>query len=226
MHRRDVPLCDPALTCMTSFGDIHPHDDSQPTTMMVGAAIGGSTNGHAWVVERFGPLLLAQARYRLRGSLRAICEPEDLVNDVWSICLPRLKSLEPRNGRSTPVLVKFLATTLLNRFNTLIRDHLTGGAVRWAAPLDTADLEELAGDTNGIETKTMRREQVNAMLAALQKLNESEREVVVLRAIEQLPNHVVASELGIPPNTAAVRFKRAVARLGDLIPGSVISELV
>ena len=91
------------------------------TTIHVQRAKHGDEASLDWVVRRFTPLLLAQARYRLGASLRTHYDPEDLVSEVWAIALPRLPDLTVRDGRATPVLVKFLATTLLFRVNSLMR---------------------------------------------------------------------------------------------------------
>lgn len=204
---------------------MHPEGPSQ-TTQIVSRALVGDRDGLRWIVERFSPLLRAQARYRLRGALRVICDPEDLVQDVWAISLPRLGDLQPRDGRHTPVLVKFLATTLLNRFNTLARDHLVRRSIVADDLNQSRDLiAQLAADTGGAVTRAILLEQCAAAETALGQLSAADREIIVMRAIEQIPNKEVAVRLGIGPNTCAVRFKRAMARLRELSSQTVFDEL-
>ena len=63
------------------------------------------------------------------------------------------------------------------------------------------------------------------VLAAIEELSERDREIVVLRAIEQHSNQDAAELLGIAPNTAAQAFGRALGRLREKLPGSVFDEL-
>src|SRR5262245_6482251 len=90
------------------------------TTLHLRAALRGDRAGLEWFVERFTPLLLAQASHRLGPELRRLTDPEDLVQDVWVRVLPRLAGLKPRDGRMTPVVLRFASSTLLNRLNSLL----------------------------------------------------------------------------------------------------------
>ena len=47
----------------------------------------------------------------------------------------------------------------------------------------------------------------------------------MLRGIEQNPVQDVALLLGLRPNTVTVRYRRALARLRELVPGSAFDEL-
>ena len=192
---------------------------------MVRQAIVGDDEGVQWIVNHFDPALQIQARYRLKGALRELCDPTDLVNDVWLICLPKLGRLQPRDDRLTPVLIKFLATTLLNRCNTLMRNHLNRRPVQRAGTVSGEPLGALHSSSTGTITQAIRTEQSSAAHAALNRLSDADREIIVLRAVEQVPNHVAAMQVGVTPNTAAVRFKRAMARLRELVSGTVFDEL-
>ena len=95
------------------------------TSLHVRRAADGDGGSLSWVVSRLSPLLLAQATYRLGSRLRALYEPEDLVNETWAVTLPKLAELPARDGRLTPVLLRFLSTTLLHRIQSLVRSPLT-----------------------------------------------------------------------------------------------------
>ena len=76
--------------------------------------------------------------YRIRNSLvRKKSEIKTAMEEattVWVVALPRLPELPPRDERHTPVLLKFLSTTLLYRINNLVQKHIRGkpGRVRAA----------------------------------------------------------------------------------------------
>ena len=198
-------------------------DDTDPfpmTTMHVHGACRGEANSVDWVVARFTPLLLAQARYRLRGRMASICDPEDIVNDVWLAVLPKLDRIQPRAGRQTPVLVAYLSKTVLNRVNTLVMKHLRG------KPRATSDaLSAMPAATQGVVSRAVRTERREAVSVAIEALEEADREVLVLGAIEQQPRDQLAATLGITTGALRVRLHRALKKLQQQLPGSVFDEL-
>jgi RNA polymerase sigma factor (sigma-70 family) len=198
------------------------------TSAHVARAAAGDAQSRAFLVERFTPVLLAQARYRLQGPLLQVCEPPDLVQDVWAIALPRLPDLREREGRWTPVLLKFLSTTLLRLVNHLLRKHISGRprAVAVDGSSDApSPVEALPAEVSGVITRMCRQQKIDAVQQALAELAEEDRAVVVLRGIEQLQNREVARLLGIDDSLATRRWQRALVRLKELLPDSVFGEL-
>lgn len=194
-----------------------------PTTFHVRRAIAGESGGAEWVVERFTPLLLAQARYRL-GRLRAIHEPEDVVANVWAALLPKLGEFSLERERTTPAFIRYLSNALLLEINNLLRkrvaETLPNADSEVSTPINRA---EDAGP--GPVTRAAAAERRDAVLEALQSLDAADREVLILRGIEQHSNAETAQLLGIEPNTAAQRFRRALTRLRERLPGSVFDDL-
>jgi len=192
------------------------------TTLHVQRARTGDGASLEWIVTRFTPLLLAQARYRLGPTLAAHADPEDVVQDVWATALPRLAGLGLRDGRATPVLLRFLCTTLLHRVNNLLRRAATAAA---SATPTGAGTSAVPADTPGPRTRAIAHEGARLVLAAIDELGERDRELVVLRGIEQNDVADVASALGLSPNATAQAYRRALARLRERLPDSVFAEL-
>ena len=63
---------------------------ADPTSLCIAGACAGDNSSRDRLVERFTPVLLAQARYRLCRPIRGI-EPEDLVQDCWAGAVPELR---------------------------------------------------------------------------------------------------------------------------------------
>jgi len=204
-----------------------PREDSgPPTTIHVRRALDGDKESLAWVISRLTPLLVAQAAYRLRPPLRSLYDPLDLVNDAWLVALPRLGELTARDGRHTPTLLKFLATTLLYRINNLVRKHIRGEESSGdAGPEGSDPLAQVPADQSGVVTAAVRGEVRSAVLETIEELEPVDREVLLLRGIEQQPNQAVALLLNLPPQTVAKRYQRALERLRGRLPGSVFEEL-
>lgn len=194
------------------------------TSLHIARATAGDVDSQEWIVRRFSPVLLAQARYRLRGRLAAVCDPADVVQDTWAITLPRLCDLQAREGAWTPVILRFLATTLLRRVNHLARKHLAAGRPL-ASAAGEALVPTLSAHLTGAITHAHRDDVATAVRAALDELPDEEREVVVLRGIEQLGNGEVARLLGVEDFVVTRRFQRGLAHLRRMLPESVFAEL-
>jgi RNA polymerase sigma factor (sigma-70 family) len=196
-------------------------DDGEAlTTLHVHKARDGENASVAWLVERFTPLLLAQARYRLGPALRAHHEPEDLVHDVWAVALPALPKLRAEGRRATPVFLAFLARTLLLRVNELARRQIH----RRTEEPELAAAERSA-HTRGVVERVASGEAMARLTQAIEGLDGPDREVLVLRGIEQLDNRAAAQLLGCTPNAASLRYNRVLERLRRELPDSILDEL-
>lgn len=198
-------------------------DPLEATTLHVRRAIGGDHASIGWIVEHFSPLLLLQARYRLGRTLRGRYDPEDLVQQVWAICLPRLGRIIPREGRYTPVLLKYLGSTLVRHYGNLVEKHLAGRAV---APGEGEDiLEDVPAETTAVLSRVMRNEELSRVTASIAALDEREREIIVLRGIERLPYKIIARRLAGGEEALRARYSRALKRLKGILAAGVSSEL-
>ena len=63
------------------------------TSLHVQRARAGEQASLSWVIGRFTPFLRVQAEYRVQGSLRRLYDPEDLVDEVWMVVLPKIAEL-------------------------------------------------------------------------------------------------------------------------------------
>ena len=106
--------------------------------------------------------------------------------DTWVRSLPRLKDLEARNGRITPVIMRFLSTTLLNRYNTLLQKHLLGKPAVVAIGEDASRNSGLADSITHALGRVQRNERAEALYAAIEQLSEVDQEIIYRRGIEQV----------------------------------------
>lgn len=186
------------------------------TTMHVRRAVAGDGDSLEWLAQRLTPLLVSHARYRL-GNLTSRFDPEDLVNDAWVVALPRLADLTAREGRLTPVLLRFLSTVVVNRVRNLLQERARHGT---HGPLD-----EVAAERSGAATQAMRMERSTVVHAAIAELEEADREILLLRGVEQVTAKVAALVVGISVDAVNKRYQRALSRLRANLPGSVFDEV-
>jgi RNA polymerase sigma factor (sigma-70 family) len=211
------------------------HEPSQPasasepelTTLHVRRAAAGDLESLGWVFERFSPLLSAQASYRLGPVVGARVEVEDVVAEAWLIALRKLGELVPREGRYTPVLLRYLASVVQNvannRMRAFFRERLRKGPPEHD---EQRFADELSASITGVVTRAGTRELALAIRAALDELDEGGRTLIILRGIEGRSNAEVAELLGEQPNTVSHRYRRALDRLRTALPRSVFDELV
>jgi RNA polymerase sigma factor (sigma-70 family) len=204
-------------------------EDPNLTSLHIRRAGDGEEASLAWVVARFTPFLKAQAEYRLRGPLRRFCDPADLVDDVWATVIPRFPDIRSRDGHWTPVLLRFLGTTLLHKVNHLLshyaRSTKLAGRRSGRHPSGRSRVERVPDRVTSAMTRAMRAEAYQLLHDAIEKLEAHEREILVLRGIEQLPHAEIASLLGAPVSTVAMRYHRTLEKLRASLAGSILEEL-
>ncbi|MBK8980001.1 MAG: sigma-70 family RNA polymerase sigma factor [Planctomycetes bacterium] len=193
-----------------------------PTTVLLDRARQGDRAGLDALVGRLTPWLLVQARVRLAGRLSQLVDPEDLVQDVWLRALPNLGALQARAGRRTPVLVRYLATTLIRR----LRDLIARDLIARERGLDPARgvTEAMAASVAGAFQSAIVRERAALLWNAVARLDPRDRQLVVLRGIERSPMTEVAAILGLSPNAASLAWRRARQRLRALLEESAELE--
>lgn len=203
-------------------------DDPAPapagvTSMHLRRARDGDADSLEEAVRRLTPLLLAQARYRLKAITRRVMDPEDLVAEAWLKTLPRLRELTPREGRFTPVVLSYLSTTLRRRAKDVLAAQL-----RRAPPPDAEAPESvqwLPADTRNVVTRVVQEEASDALHRAIEGMKPEDREILVLRGLEQTPIKEVAQVTGLSEDVVKQRYRRALQRLRERLPGSVLDEL-
>lgn len=193
-------------------------------------AIEGNPASLEWIVIRFTPLLLAQADFRLGRNLRRHVDPEDVVEDVWAAALPNLRELHPAEGREAPTLLRYLGTAVLHRVQQLaerfLRSRPGAGSPPPPRPGASSVVPEVLADTTSSPiSKAVRGETRREVRALIDSLDEIDRQVLVLRGVEQWKTDEAAAALGITANAVAVRYHRALRRLRERIPGSVFHDL-
>lgn len=178
----------------------------------------GDAESLGWIITRLTPLLRSQAAYRLGGTLGEAVDADDVVSEAWLATIPRLTGLEIRGPRATPVLLAYLSTVVRNATNRRLRHFLTHGTVPLEQPEETEDVRDLLRNA-------MAREEVAEVARHLEDLSPSDREIVILRAVEGLSNGEAAEHLGLDPRIASKRYERALKRLRDRCGDSAFSEI-
>jgi RNA polymerase sigma-70 factor (ECF subfamily) len=176
--------------------------------------------------------LLARHRARLRAAvavrldrrLLPRVDPSDVVQETLAEAARRLPDY--LCDRPLP-FYPWLRQLALERLIDLHRHHVRAGKrsvqreERALPPLPdesaAALLQRLFGRGSSPSARLQRREVTQRVQAALQQLSERDRELLVLRHLEQLPTRDVASVLGLSEGAVKMRLLRALERLRALL---------
>ena len=157
------------------------------------------------------PLLLA-ARLRLGPGLRRFLTSEDIFQ---SVALEAFRSLSEFESRGPGSLEAYLRTLVVNkirdRVDTFTAEKRGGGAPD--VPLDEALSATLAARGPAYYDG----ERYERLERALNALPSEQRELIVLRKLENLSSQEVAARLGLSDDAARKGFSRALARLTTLL---------
>jgi RNA polymerase sigma factor (sigma-70 family) len=148
-------------------------------------------------------------------------QPQIDPNDVLSESFVRLRTFLDSNQPLVNVRA-WLATTILNLFRELDRYHNRQKRGSGTARQHEA-LEESIRDMR--QERPVDRlgeiEEARRACAALATLSATDRAIVNLVAVEQMPMPQVAAQMGIPVNTVKTRYYRSLTRLQGHLDGVV-----
>jgi RNA polymerase sigma-70 factor (ECF subfamily) len=194
------------------------------TTDLVNLASQGDRRATDELLLRHRPRLKRMVAVRLDQRLSARFDPSDIVQDVLAEATQKLRHDLPASGLPFYPWLRQLASDRLARLH---RDHIHTGrrSVRREEQLeghlpDSSVLllaDRLIGSRTSPSGQAMREERREKLRAMLDELPASEREVLVLRFLEQLSTAEVAEILGTTPAAIKSRQFRAVQRLNQLL---------
>jgi RNA polymerase sigma-70 factor, ECF subfamily len=172
------------------------------------------------VLAEMTPKLVRMVELRLDAKQRRRFEPADVVQDALVDATRRFREWCGQDRYPFQVWLRLLTAQSLARS---MRHH-AGAAMRDPAREEAFERDRtsvtaenaadcfLASQTS--PTQAAQRSELRArVVAALEELEELDREILALRTFEQLSNEEAAAELGIDPSAASKRFTRALQRM-------------
>lgn len=157
---------------------------------------------------------------RLDPRLRQRVDPADVVQEAWLEVVARFRAW--CDADTIPFRVWLRLTTMqslaqMQRRNFAAGKRDVGREVRIVDPrpsISAVGLADVFVASQTSPSQAAQRDEIRTrVLAALEELDELDREVILLRQFENLSNADIATELGIEPAAASKRFARALLRL-------------
>jgi RNA polymerase sigma-70 factor (ECF subfamily) len=199
---------------------IHP---DPPTEELLARAGAGDAAARNRLLDAYRARLRALVALRLPRRLSARVDPSDVVQETLAAADGRLADYLAR--RPLPYYL-WLRDIALERLIDLQRRHgAQKRSVRReepaAAPLADESMcelaDRLAARGSSPSQGAQREELRHRVRQALDRLGERDREVLVLRHLEQMSTREIAAVLGLSESAVKVRHLRALQRLRELL---------
>jgi RNA polymerase sigma-70 factor (ECF subfamily) len=199
-------------------------DDSHETKALLARAAGGDSDGWGALLVRHAARLRRTIAPRVDPRVRGRIDPADVLQEAFVEASARVDEY-PRDPRMPFFLwLRFLVG---QKLVTLHRHHLgtrvrdAGREVSLAEGVpgvsSAAAAECLAGPDTRPSGAASPAEQEAKEQAALDGMDETDREVLVLRHFEHLTRAEAAQALGITEAACGKRYLRALKRLKDAL---------
>ncbi len=156
--------------------------------------------------------------YRLTRSRH---DAEDLMQEVF-VRVVRMIGSYRHEDRFEAWIFRIAANLVRDRLRRLKRSPKQVGAIGHGDADDRGGLSVLAnaaGSTEAADAGLVRGEEIEALNAALARLPDTEREVVMLRHFSQMSFKEIADVTGSPLGTALARAHRGLAKLREIMTG-------
>ena len=175
---------------------------------------GGDRNALDALIDRHLEWIEGRVRQRLGGLLRARAETQDYVQDAVLEVLeygPRFVTANRAQFRG--LVARIVENVLRDR-----HDHAVAKKrdPRRESPLPSQSVVHLDAGYDPVTRPSedaMRAERQAWIRLALELLEPDDRRVIILRQIEGRTFREVGDALGIPENSARMRFQRAIPKL-------------
>ena len=184
--------------------------DQAETTTLLREARSGSADALNRLFERCAGRLLALIRLRMGPGLRAHMESRDLLHDTLLKAFQRIDQFERRDGAA---LMAWLGRIAENEIRDRADYH--GAQRRDAARLVTLEqgFDGVAAQLRSQTSRLVLRQEMQRIERALERLDESHREVIVLRKLQELSFREIGERLGRSPDACRMQLARAMTAL-------------
>jgi RNA polymerase sigma-70 factor (ECF subfamily) len=153
------------------------------------------------LIREHGPRVFAMCA-------RLAADPEDCYQEIWEKVLSALDRFDPQGP-----------ATLGTWIATIARRHLIDRHRRRQARGEVLSIAQLPSVDPGADEQVARAQRRARVEAAVARLPEAQRRVVVLHHIHGVPLEKLAEEEEVPIGTLKSRLHRGRTRLAELLGG-------
>lgn len=174
--------------------------------------------------QRHRAQLERMVAFRLDSRIRTRLDPADVLQEAYIeisrrlddyIKAPTVSCFVWMRQQTLQVMIDLQRGHFREKRNPL-REVMQDGLIE-SEGTSIAIAQHLIADMTSPSQAAVKAEELDKVKAALDSMNEVDREVLALRHFEMLGNREVAEILGLSPTAASNRYVRAAARLGEIL---------
>lgn len=175
----------------------------------------------AELFETWRGRLLQIVKTRLDQRLVGRLDPADVLQDAYLDLAKKLPRFATEPSGMTPFV--WIRLVVTERVLVTHRKHLQANGRDARREVSARSVQsgtssvvladQLIAQVSSVSGRVVRDEMSTAVLEVISSLEEIDREIIMLRAFEGLPNSEAAEVLGLSENGASSRFVRAMTRL-------------
>ena len=199
--------------------------EAERTERLVGLAAQGDVSAINELFEIHRAYLRRVIEPRLEDDLRRRVDPSDVIQETQLEATRRIQ--EYLANRSVPFRI-WLRRTAIEQLVNLRRMHVLAAkrTVHREAPLPDKSSIALAHKLlKGRPSQIMQKQELaQQVLAAIGQMGELDREILLLRHIEELSNQEIAALLEIDSAAVSQRYGRALMRFRDKLISMGITD--
>ncbi len=181
---------------------------------------GGDLRALAELFGHYRPRLRQTVQIRMGTQLAVRIDPSDVLQEVYLDAARKIHRYVQAPEVSPFVWLRGLTW---DRLSKLQRDHLGAdcrAAIREIQLPEHSSailVRQLIAPLAGPGTVALRTELRDRVRRALDLLDDTDREVILMRHFEEMSNDEVAEVLGLSPSAATMRHGRALMRLKKIL---------
>ena len=195
-------------------------NESSATRQLVAQAAAGDQKAYNQLFEQERADLIRFIEHRMDGRLKRRFDASDVIQETYVESLERFSDYVDRDPMPFGLWVRKNA---LERFLKLRRSHLEAqkrSVAKEAAEPDQSSASLSHYMVSSIPTpseQALRTERAAAVSAAIESLPDNDREILVLRHIEDYSYRQIACILGLEEATCRKRYGRALLKLQNVL---------
>ncbi len=197
-----------------------PNPDTPETLDLLVRARAGDGIAFNRLFEHYRPYLARMVQFRMDERLRHRIDPSDVVQETHLEALRRFQSYLDQPDIPFRLWLRQLAAermSKLRRFHLQTARRAAGRELRMPDDSYLQLALQLPGTGNTPSQVVSKEELAARVRGAVEKLEPTDREVIVLRVFEGLSHEEVAYLLGIDVPAARKRHSRAIVKLHRLL---------
>ncbi|QDT08501.1 sigma-70 family RNA polymerase sigma factor [Planctomycetes bacterium K23_9] len=200
-------------------------DSNEPSDRQVREMRAGNQQALAEVFSLYTQRLRQIIRFRLDYRLANRISDSDVLQESFIAAARRLEHFETQADMPAFLWLRLITQQQLvdlhrQHLQAEMRDVRKEVSLPGHSPSPHTSLAiaaQLAGRNTAVSEVMSRGERIEKLEAALNQMDEIDREVIALRHFEELSNIETAKVLNIETSAASKRYLRAMRRLADLM---------